>query len=363
LRGKSKAIEAAAGLLAAAIGILALLNVTGWGDRPSGPLRLPVIHGLPRPAPPGKHRIDPALEDADGTVPPTAVGGQFTSHGMRMNLYLSDAYRPDHALLQSFADFFTALPQHGDADGLTVYLTSATDAQHICDADACYLDDEHLIVMPVRATEDTDPLPELAAHEFAHRIASRRSNYPWDAADNGPKRWATMQQVCGGVRSGRLFPGDENAHYEMDPVEAWAEVYRVAVGGNAKLWDSVDDSFIPDAAKLKAALADATAPWPGNSSLQVKLIFRSGAASRQTVAVHANLDGRVSVSAKAGDGLDVSLAILDSRGRWLSRKSPAHATATHVSADVCGSTERTATVVVNRSRGDGEVALSISSPG
>ena len=45
------------------------------------------------------------------------------------------------------------------------------------------------------------------------------------AVDWGTERWASLENVCQGKRSGRLYPGDEGSHYFEDPGEAFAEAF------------------------------------------------------------------------------------------------------------------------------------------
>ena len=105
---------------------------------------------------------------------------------------------------------------------------------------------------------------ELARHEYGHHVAANRLNAPWPAADWGPKRWASHVGVCARAAAGTASP-TSNTDYERHPGEAFAEVYRVLNerrgGSTALTWSIVDDSFIPDAAALRAAEEDVTKPW------------------------------------------------------------------------------------------------------
>ena len=116
---------------------------------------------------------------------------------------------------------------------------------------------------------------------------------PWRAANWGPKRWASQAGVCARAAAGTASP-TSNADYERHPGEAFAEVYRVLnerrSGSAALTWSIVDDSFIPDAAALRAAEEDVTRPWLAPVRTTVAGRFARGL-QRRLIPVTTPLDG------------------------------------------------------------------------
>src|SRR5207342_2644377 len=106
---------------------------------------------------------------------------------------------------------------------------------------------------------------EVVRHEYGHHIALHRLNAPWAAIDWGPKRWASVADVCARVGRHEAFPGDEGTNYTRNPGEAWAETYRLMDERNAGIttatWPIIAPSFYPTEAALQAAEKDVLEPW------------------------------------------------------------------------------------------------------
>src|SRR5688500_10812925 len=152
---------------------------------------------------------------------------------------------------------------------------------------------------------------EVARHEYGHHVAAHRSNPPWRAADWGPKRWATAEEVCRRVAARTAFPAG-TGDYRLDPGEAFAEAYRALVetrAGSPFRWDLVDGSFSPDPATLTAVARDVARPWTAPVRTTVARRFVAGGSRRALVPVAVPLDGTVDVelSLPAGrlDGLEL----------------------------------------------------------
>ena len=254
---------------------------------------------------------------AGNGIPAGASGGTYRSNGMSIRVYVSSSYDPNDEENQSWADFFTGLPQASDASSMAVYFAPFGEVATLCggDANACYSPYYQRMVLPGEPPLDGTELEEVAAHEFAHHIARRRNNDPWLASDYGPKRWATVQVVCYATRKGWLFPGNEGSQYALNPGEGWAEAYRVAAGGSPDLWNIVDEGFFPDEEAGSAALADAQSPWRGNGRVVYRGSFSRRGPRRQNIRLPVRLDGRVRLELRTSRGLDVDLALYDRKGR------------------------------------------------
>lgn len=219
----------------------------------------------------------PSASLAEGTLQPERLarlrrsswGGPVTaSDGESVTVYVSDAYPVDLAVQQRTAEFLTELYHGSELSSVTVYLAPLTEVHSICTSEAvgCY--------SRGRIVATGDPLPDgtsavnVLAHEYGHHVAGSRNNAPWNAALSGPKRWATAAHVCSREAADTAFPGDEGAHYRLNPGEAWAETYRLLnyerqawPGWTLSPWKVVDESFYPDGAALAAARKDVLQPW------------------------------------------------------------------------------------------------------
>jgi hypothetical protein len=116
---------------------------------------------------------------------------------------------------------------HGpELSRLTVYFAPLFEVQAICGGNAlgCYGASIQAMVVP---GDRSLPMEQIIAHEYGHHIEANRDNAPWSASDWGPKYWASSVGVCQRVQSGTAFPGDEGAHYTLNPGEAFADSYRL----------------------------------------------------------------------------------------------------------------------------------------
>jgi hypothetical protein len=82
-----------------------------------------------------------------------------------------------------------------------------------------------MVVSGVDRPVDGVPRDFAIAHEYGHHIANTRPGAALPAIEAGTPRWATYERVCQLARRGRLFPGNQGAHYWQDPEEAFAQSY------------------------------------------------------------------------------------------------------------------------------------------
>ena len=195
------------------------------------------VHHPPRP------RLGKRARAAEAKAVASAYGGNYrSSTGEYVRVLMSDAFVPDDAVAQSWADFIASLKHDFEIAHVTVYVAPLWEVQALCDefSNACYRYNDDLLIVPGDETADGTSLADVAAHEYGHHLASWRSNPPWSAFDYGPTNWATYERVCPRLQAGSAVLGDP-AFYHLDPGEAFAEAYRVLNGGQ---WGGiVDQSF------------------------------------------------------------------------------------------------------------------------
>jgi len=174
---------------------------------------------------------------------------------------------------QRIADFVGTLLHGDEVSLLTVQLDTEYELGFDCGfgAEACYYAGEDKIVIGGYPEVDHsgDPLEYVLAHEYGHHVAAHRKlPSPFGAAvDWGTERWASLEHVCQGRRSGRLFPGDEGSHYYEDPGEAFAESfarYRFPLAPVRWQWTA---ALRPTAAAFRAIREDTLTPWRGRSTV------------------------------------------------------------------------------------------------
>ncbi len=278
-------------------------------------------------------------------------------------MHVSDAYPPELVSPQSWADFFAGLMHADELRLATIMIAPPTEVTELCGPHAlgCYGGNE--LVISGDSVDGVSP-EEIARHEYGHHVAAHRTNPPWRALDWGPKRWATVEDVCRRAAAKTAFPADGGDNYRLDPAEAFAEAYRAANEARAGIpfgWGLVDGSFYPDPAALDAVAQDVTAPW--STAVRQTLTRRLTAKGprRLLVPVALPLDGEIVVDLRlpAGrlDGLELvtadGRAVLAS-GRW------SGATTRRLSHLGCGI--RKAAIRVTRNGLPGRFDLTLSRP-
>jgi hypothetical protein len=76
-------------------------------------------------------------------------------------------------------------------------------------------------------------------------------------------RWATYERVCQLTRRGRLFPGNQGAHYWQDPEEAFAQSYARLNRPDDRVSWQYTPLLRPTPAALAKIHADVAHPWSG----------------------------------------------------------------------------------------------------
>lgn len=235
------------------------------------------------------------------------------STGESVNVSVSDSYPVDEAVGQTWADFFAGLVHGSELQLLHVYVTTPAEVQQICGSPyalGCYGSNQMVVIgEPVSGL---DP-KEVATHEYGHHVAFNRVNPPWVAVDWGTKRWASYAAICGRVVQGTAFPGDESTHYQLNPGEAFAEVYRAlndAKKGIALTWPIVDPSFVPDSTAMQVAEEDVVHPWTAPTSKAVQARFTTRGTKVWRLLLPAPLDGQLDVVLSIPKGGLYNLSLL-----------------------------------------------------
>jgi hypothetical protein len=217
--------------------------------------------------------------------------------GESVTVYVSDAYSPEQVSPQAWAEFFAALLHADELRLATIRIAPLPEVTELCGPEAlgCYGGDELVVAGEVVGGVTPE---EIARHEYGHHVAAHRVNPPWRALDWGPKRWATVEDVCRRTAAKTAFPADEGEHYRLNPAEAFAEAYRAANEARAGIafgWGLVDGSFYPDAAALEAVAQDVSAAWSAATRVSVSRLFTAKGPRRLLVPLVLPLDGEVEV--------------------------------------------------------------------
>jgi hypothetical protein len=217
-------------------------------------------------------RTDPRAlaraEAAAATVVPGEPGAPQVS---------SDAYGPEE--VGSVLAALEALPHGPELARLSVLVATPGELTSICGEGvlACYFPgEEEMVVSGEAGSAGGVPRDFAIAHEYGHHIANAAEqaaaasgNTPLAPLAAGTLRWATYERVCQLTRAGRLFPGDQGAHYWEDPEEAFAETYaELADPAGAVPWQFTP-LLAPSRASLEKVRADLLRPWSGPVSRTV----------------------------------------------------------------------------------------------
>jgi hypothetical protein len=251
-------------------------------------------------------------------------GGVYrTQDGTAVRIVVSSSYPANPTADQSIADFLGFLLHGPELEQLTVYVGTFSETQLVCglEALACYVPGRSSLFIPGEVPEGVGvPIEQILAHEYGHHVAAYRSNPPWYAGTWGPKRWADYEGVCRHALDGEMFPGDESAHYTLNPGEGWAETYRLANAQRAGSWldigwPIVDDIFLHDATALGIVSTDVLQPWTAPTAHRIRGRLKKGQFRKLRIATP--LDGTATATVQAkGRALT---AFFDASGRQISR--------------------------------------------
>ena len=170
---------------------------------------------------------------------------------------------------------------------------------------ACYATDEDRMYVPGESTHGV-PVEYALTHEYGHHLASWRSNNPWDALDWGAKHWASEMRVCAHVARGRLFPGNQGAHYLRDPGEGFADGYAHLHYPERALAVRLDLASRPR--RVRGDPPRRARPWTGPRSRTLRGRLGQGRGPRAYI-VPMTLDGDVSVRFDAARGVKAEVEL------------------------------------------------------
>ena len=288
-------------------------------------------------------------------------GGSFTtSSGESVRVLVSVGY-PDGATIgQRWAEHFASLLHGSELGSMTAYVVTPDEVDEFCGPRAlgCYTGGEFVFT-----NEDARGVTAeaVATHEYGHHVAASRLNTPWPAIDTGPKRWASAANVCLRAREGTAFPGNEDSNYDLNPGEAFAEVYRVLnelrAGATTFSWSLVSSSFHPSQLALDSAEQDVIAPWSAADTREVRARFKGSKVWRTVVSTP--LDGNLVVSLKFPRGARHDLTVFGADGRTiLGRGLWAGAAEKRLAATLCG--QRSIVVRVTRKGPPGPFGIRVT---
>lgn len=323
----------------------------------SRPFRDRVVHGA------ASGRAVAARARARAAGPPQRYA---TGTGESIQIQISQAYgAAPPADVGAFATFLGSRLHGPEISRLLMYIAPASEIASICGAGslACYSPAQEQMYVPGQLDDPTQPsLEYVITHEFGHHIAQNRLNtleisrISFPAIALGAKRWATYKNVCLQSRLGRLFPGDQGAHYFENPGEAWAESFAVYHYRNllsAWRWSPL---LQPDDGAFAAMEADVRTPWTGNTSTVLRGRFRK--TSRKRFKVDLPLDGQLGLrlAGPRGSNFDLRVRI----GRQTIGRTKTRGSHDRLTGDLCG--VRNVDVEVLRKRRAGRFKVTVSRP-
>lgn len=225
---------------------------------------------------------------------------------------------------QQVADFIGTLIHGPEVDLLTVQLDSEFQLGFDCGfgAEACYFSGENKIVIGGYEEPDGNDgatFDFILAHEYGHHVAQHREMSPpfGSAIDWGPEHWASVEGVCRGQRSGRLYPGDEGTHYFEDPGEAFAEAFAHNRFPNLPVAWHYSPALKPNEAAFKAIREDTLKPWQGRTSLTLSGHVPARGEGAAVESLRTPLDGLVSLRPSSLSRHGYELALRSRAGRLL----------------------------------------------
>jgi hypothetical protein len=346
---------------ALAAALLALVGVAPASAAPTAKPVLPDIDALGAtgsPAPDTVLVTEPGARLAARAAGLGGFGGLVkTTGGDTFKLYLSPRYGANKAVLAAWTRFFGDLVHGDELQKLTVVVAPFREIAGMCGeaTNGCYAPADDLLTIPGETPPDGTRVEEIAAHEYGHHIANNRSNYPWDAIEWGTKRWATGQEICERVRGGEVFPGETGKRYSLNPGEAFADSYRVLVGGR---WSGLfDASLKPRAADLALIRQDILDPWQRNATEVRRDAFPATGFPLRRYTFETPLDGRLKLDLRGADGQDLDVALYDGKRKLVDSATPGTSRES-LRGDLCG--VREVTVIVRRVQGAGDFRLEVS---
>lgn len=267
------------------------------------------------------------------------------------------------AEVEAVAATLRSLDHGPEMASLSVYVATPGEIAQICGATvvACYLPAEReMVVSGIDRPVAGVPRDFAIAHEYGHHIANSQRGSALPALEAGTSRWATYERVCQLTRAGKLYPGDQGAHYWEDPEEAFAQSYaRLSLPAAEVSWQYTP-LLQPTVASLAKIHADVIHPWTGPSTFSWSgslSAYRPAPSAEEggraiglaagralgalpwtdTRPIATPLDGPVSVSLRAQPGASIRLSLRDPRdGRILAAATTDAAGEASLSYANCG---------------------------
>ena len=243
---------------------------------------------------------------------------------------------------QRVANFIGTLIHGSEVDLLTVQLDTEFQLGFDCGfgAEACYFTGENRIVIGGYDEADGDgaTFDFVLAHEYGHHVAQhRRMPTPFGSAiDWGTERWASLENVCQGKRSGKLYPGDEGTHYFEDPGEAFAEAFaHLRFPGLSVQWRYMP-ALKPDPAAYEAIREDTLTPWQGRTSFTLAGRVPARGEGAAVESLRTPLDGTVSLRPSSLQRRGYELALRSRAGRLLRNSRDDSDPLDQIDYTVCG---------------------------
>jgi hypothetical protein len=296
-----------------------------------------------------------AVAAAEATKAQAGSGSFSTGDGQTIRVGWAAPYNAADA--QGVATYLGTLLHGHEIARLSVYLATAAQIHDICGAGALSCYDpaaEQMVIAGDDGASGGVSRAFVIAHEYGHHIANHRRNRPWWALRWGPKRWATQEGVCPGVRAGRYDPW---YGYWNNPGEAWAESFAFYhyPAETAWMWTLPH----PNAATYRAVRRDVLRPWRKNT--KQSFTGRLGGGSRaDSHLVRTPLDGRIRVALRGPAGAGFDLRVLSRRHHRILARSLDPGDRDSLKYEICG--RRSVRVVVHRASGGGRYQLTVSRP-
>jgi hypothetical protein len=312
---------------------------------------------VPVPAVPFRDAVLPKMSASAARATASASVGQYPVNdgaGRSVTIRVSDLCTVicNAADPQAIATFLGTVVHRGEISLLVVDVVTPEEIAATCgpSALACYFYTQNRMVI----NGDSGTAPDGAtrefviAHEYGHHLANHRSNPPFEPTiEYGPKRWATYERVCEGVRSGAYFPGDQDNHYYENPGEAFAESFAFNRFPTAPVQWAWIASLKPDANAFAAIGRDALDPWTGRIRVRKRgPVPRRNARKRFATP----LDGTLTMKLRGPFDADLDLVLRDLHGNTLGA-SRGFGSSERVGFTVCGETAVRAIVKRTGDRG------------
>lgn len=318
---------AALSLVAATLAALAVASVTAATRQPLRTALLPVS--------PHAGAFDSKVRPRPAALRAMARQSSRRHAAAADELAISSShYGP--AEVESVAATLRSLDHGPELSELSVYVATRGELSFICGATvvACYVPAEREMVVsgadrPVAGV----PRDFAIAHEYGHHIANGDPGGAGAAVAAGTLRWATYERVCQLTRRGRLYPGNQGAHYWEDPEEAFAQAYAHLNRPAERLRWQYSGLLQPTPGSLAKIHADVARPRRG----RVEATWTAQVDAKRSRRIRTPLDGPVTIALQAEPGAELTAVLRDpERGRVLAHAAATPDGSAHLAYENCG---------------------------